>query len=559
MDRDAVVKYSDELILVQDSVDNRLLQIQTYLKVGLISDAGPKLQSFKEKYSADARALLLEAWLAMRQGRLEQALNLTNRSLGENENALAWQLRGRINYLLGRHQQAIDDLKTSKALQPSPTSRFLLARVYLGAGLTEDALTELKNTVDLPEAPIGTRKLMEQIYRDSGNTEALDRFYRETLGKLGDSIEWHNRAAAFAVTRGDIEEAEQLYRKAMQIAAERQGNPAGKTVNISDYRASLDGYLQTLLLAADSPSGTVTDTAKLNALFEVGGKLVDGTKPDVSAVAYLRMAEAKTKLGDKTGAIQYYRKSLDKVFQGQDRAFAREMLQRVRSAIGNDSAMDYCNDALKAGPNAVSANLAMFFMLNFEGQYNESLQYIDKCLAVSGSDREERLYFASRKARTLEDAYYRRPDKSYLRRIVSEYESLLSEMPNNMVVFNNLAYVLSLSDERLDDAMDYAGRALGAMPDNPSFLDTYGYVLYKNGKYKEADEYLQAALQQYMQSRISAPSDVHEHLGMVREALGQKAEALKAYEEALSVGRDTLAEAVRKRIEESIQRVNSAQ
>ncbi|MHC4212619.1 MAG: tetratricopeptide repeat protein [Planctomycetota bacterium] len=560
LNREDVKKYSEELLIIKDNPENRLLQIQTFLKSGLVNDVEPKLQSFKEKYAQDPRALLLEAWLAMRQGQLEKALDLINRSLSlsEDENALAWQLRGRVNYLLGKSQQAIDDFKKSKSLNSDPTTRFLLARAYLKAGLNQDALTELQNTIDHPHAPSGVRDLMEQVYLNSADKDALRRFYSQTLEKLDDSIDWHNRAGAFAVSEGDFDRAVALYGKALQIAIDRQQSPAMGTGNnrfmVSDYSAALDGYLHALLMAAGS-SSTNIGSAKLNRLFEVGSKFVDSKLPSVSAVAFLGMADAKMKINERQSALEYYKKAMDKAFGSKDRKFARRTLQRVDSAIGREAVTNYCSGSLKANPESASANMAMFFLMNLSEQYNKSLQYIDKCLSLSTSDRNERLFYSVQKANTLEAAYNKTSDSTYLGRIIAEYESLLSEMPKNIVVLNNLAYILSLKNERLQDALEYSRRAHESAPDNPGFMDTYGYVLYKNNKLQEADEYLQAALQQYLQDRISAPAEVYEHLGMVKEALGHKAEAVEAYEQALSIGKESLSEAARERIKTAIKRV----
>ena len=93
-------------------------------------------------------------------------------------------------------------------------------------------------------------------------------------------------------------------------------------------------------------------------------------------------------------------------------------------------------------------------------------------------------------------------------------------MPNNTSVLNNLAYMLALSNERLPDALKYAETVYSLMPNDPGVLDTYGYVLHKNGKHPEAAERLAAAVQQYEQNKVDAPPEVYEHLGMVKEALG---------------------------------------
>ncbi|MHC4423897.1 MAG: tetratricopeptide repeat protein, partial [Planctomycetota bacterium] len=142
------------------------------------------------------------------------------------------------------------------------------------------------------------------------------------------------------------------------------------------------------------------------------------------------------------------------------------------------------------------------------------------------------------------------------KKTIAVYESLLAEMPNNTIVLNNLAYMLAENNERLAEALEYAKRALEARPNNPSFLDTYAYVLYKNGKLPEADEFLQAAIQQYEQNKISVPGEIYEHLGTIKEKLGAQSEALAAYKQALEAGADELSEATRERIATAIGRLS---
>ncbi|MHC4148410.1 MAG: tetratricopeptide repeat protein, partial [Planctomycetota bacterium] len=161
-----------------------------------------------------------------------------------------------------------------------------------------------------------------------------------------------------------------------------------------------------------------------------------------------------------------------------------------------------------------------------------------------------------KKVELLTLAYIKTSDKNYLERGIDEYESLLVKVPNNTGVLNNLAYMLAENNERLDDALEYSRRAYQARPNAPGFLDTYSYVLYKKGRYEEAAEFLQSSLQQYEQQRTSAPPDVYEHLGMIKEELGSVTEALAAYKQALEVGTDELPEPVIERIKSAIDRLS---
>src|SRR5690606_31778335 len=74
------------------------------------------------------------------------------------------------------------------------------------------------------------------------------------------------------------------------------------------------------------------------------------------------------------------------------------------------------------------------------------------------------------------------------------YQQALKLDPHNPMVLNNYSYYLSLRGQRLDEALDMSGKTLEMKPDEPSYLDTYGWILYRQGKYEKAREYIQRAL-----------------------------------------------------------------
>jgi len=541
-DREAAQKYSDELLLLDENVENLLAQIQTFLNIGLVKEADLKLQSFKEKYPQESRALLLEAGLAMKKGQLKKALQLTNRNLeGNQDNAIAWRLRGQINLLMADYEQAISDLKLSKSLSDMPITRISLAKAYRHTASYEDAITELKNTIDIPGAPMEGRLLLEQIYVQLGRKETLNKFYDETLQKLPDSVLWYNRFGAFAMAEGQFDRAEELYGQAWQ-KSRNNGN--------GDITA-FNGYLRSLVLGAGTPGTGTWNPGKLDKLFEEGGKYVDG---NFAHIAFLGMAEAKLKLGDKATAVQYCRKAVDKA--GTSQFLVALTLQRMYALLGAEEAMAYCKERLEAEPDSLAANLAMFNLTKSNGQYNKAADYIDKCLRIVGPDSPQRVNYIMEKAGILTLAYNKTSDNNYLKKAIAEYESLLVEMPNNTSVLNNLAYMLASIDERLTEALQYAEHALQARPNSPDLLDTYAYVLHKSDRNAEAAESLQAALQQYESQQIRVPADVYEHLGMVNEKLGEKDKALTAYKEALQIGADDLSKATEQRIKSAIERLS---
>jgi len=227
--------------------------------------------------------------------------------------------------------------------------------------------------------------------------------------------------------------------------------------------------------------------------------------------------------------------------------------------LGSEEALRYCEEKLKADPDSLGANLAMFNLTKINGEYNKAIGYIDRCLQIIGTDSRRKLSYTMKKAEVLQLAYNRSSDNDYLEKAIATYESLLAEMPNNTGVLNNLAYMLAKEDVRLAEALEYARRAYETRPNDPGFLDTYSYVLYKNGRFAEADEFLQSALQQYELNKVSAPAEVYEHLGMIKEELGSGTEAIAAYKHALEVGADELSEAAKRRILSAVERLSQAE
>jgi tetratricopeptide (TPR) repeat protein len=129
-------------------------------------------------------------------------------------------------------------------------------------------------------------------------------------------------------------------------------------------------------------------------------------------------------------------------------------------------------------------------------------------------------------------------------------------MPSNTIILNDLAYFLAENNERLPEALQYARRALDEQPNNPGYLDTYAYVLYKKGDNSQAIEFVAASLQQYQQNNILVPAEVYEHKGLIKEALGMKNEAIAAYRLALDAGEDGLSQKARQRINKAIERLS---
>jgi tetratricopeptide (TPR) repeat protein len=111
------------------------------------------------------------------------------------------------------------------------------------------------------------------------------------------------------------------------------------------------------------------------------------------------------------------------------------------------------------------------------------------------------------------------------------YEKVLKIEPANVLVLNNYAYYLSLRGENLEKAEQMAKKAVEIEPDNSSYLDTYGWVLFRLGRYEEAKTWIARAIEKGEASAV-----VLEHYGDVLWKLNDRKEAVKYWEQAAEAG-----------------------
>lgn len=93
---------------------------------------------------------------------------------------------------------------------------------------------------------------------------------------------------------------------------------------------------------------------------------------------------------------------------------------------------------------------------------------------------------------------------------------------------NDLAYSWAQQGKNLDEAEALVKRALSAEPDNPSFLDSMGWVLYKRGKFAEA----LATLSKAAGPDAQADPIVLDHLGDTLYRLGDVGQAARRWRQA---------------------------
>lgn len=120
-------------------------------------------------------------------------------------------------------------------------------------------------------------------------------------------------------------------------------------------------------------------------------------------------------------------------------------------------------------------------------------------------------------------AWERRDD---IPRAEADFRRILVTQPDNVATLNALGYTLADRTGRYTEALELIDRARVAEPDNPAIIDSYGWVLYRLGRVRDALPQLRRAFVLQKDPEIAA------HLGEVLWVSGDKAEARRYFEEA---------------------------
>jgi len=140
-------------------------------------------------------------------------------------------------------------------------------------------------------------------------------------------------------------------------------------------------------------------------------------------------------------------------------------------------------------------------------------------------------------------------------------EYLIKKRPDNPSFYNDLGYIWADHDMKLDEAEKLIRRALEldrerrkksktfdpkTDHDSGAYLDSLGWVLFKQKNYKDAKD----ALLKAVEDKSAQHLEIFDHLGDVHLALGERDLAIKAWQKGIEVASETRRDQERKALVE---------
>lgn len=351
------------------------------------------------------------------------------------------------------------------------------------------------------------------------------------------------RNVAYVILLGDLyldgERYDDAYRTYMQVRAIDPENEALHLSLLNYYRKQddWDAYLQqtdTVLFHSDLPVDTrlsvlpyvvqilAEDSARLDTLMT---RLCDLYPND----ADLRKlySEILIHAGDYTRAQEQLEVAID---IAPDEDLWQRLFSILAEKNDNEALIEAARRAIAQSPDVGRYYLIIASSQLVAGRYDEAEATLQAGLDVPkiGSDPLMRSEFYT----LYGDIAFRRDmtDEAF-----AYYDKALENNPKNYGALNNYSYYLALLGRDLDKAERMSGEVIKANPENATYLDTYAWVYFKQGRYALARLYLKKAID----LSDEASAEMYEHYGDVLAVTGQEAEAVEWWKKALEAGGDS--------------------
>lgn len=195
-----------------------------------------------------------------------------------------------------------------------------------------------------------------------------------------------------------------------------------------------------------------------------------------------------------------------------------------------DLSIKICKDAISYIPDQPQFYFYLGVSEYMKEDYTSGLDALQKGVVYVD---EENVALLSDFYGQIGDLYYHleKLDSAFI-----TYDKALKYNPGNVGVLNNYSYFLSLAKKDLDKAERMSSMTVKAEPTNPTYLDTYGWVLFEQGAFTMAKIYIENAIKYSEEKKEEISSEVLEHYGDVLYKTDEPEKALEYWIKAKEKG-----------------------
>jgi len=208
---------------------------------------------------------------------------------------------------------------------------------------------------------------------------------------------------------------------------------------------------------------------------------IDSKNSDV----LLLMGDFKMLLREEDTACYYIRESL-KINPSPFNAWSK-LITSTLSRNKFDITINDAKMAIESHPNQPFPSLAIGIALNRKKEYAKALKELLKGKDLVFDDN----FLESNFLQEIGNSYY---GKEKFKISFDYYEMSIALDSNNFILLNNYSYYLALRKTNLERAEELMLKVIAKFPNNSTYLDTYGWVMFQLGSYSESEKFLFKAI-----------------------------------------------------------------
>jgi len=429
--------------------------------------------------------------------------------------------------MLYRRKEIKDALTTLRRLEPQDAEVLdLTARCYRELRMADSVQAVYTRLVVVDQDNTMAYSFLAGYYRQAEDLDSTIWAYRNITRLRPENYRNLNELAKLLTQNGDYEEAREVYRRSFDTKSSHVNIKAlinlGELYAITNQQDSaiitlkegLELSADNLLLNRTLVSTYLSMDSVLEALPYVR-KIVELSPTDFTASRRLGL------LYFSVDSLQ----SADSVFaslveSGDNHPMNHFYLGRIAGRSDNwEKARDEFVILTQISDSSYQSWIDLGFAYRRLGQSdNEIDTYLTGLSHMRDESSAINLSFA------LGAAY---EQSGEIDKAVMTFEEIIAHEPEHSPSLNYLGYMLADRGERLEYARKLIVQAVQLVPDNAAYLDSYGWVQYRLGNFREALTHLQRAVE------LDSDPIMFDHLGDTHHALGQMDEAREWWLKAL--------------------------
>lgn len=428
----------------------------------------------------------------------------------------------------GQPDEALDMLEGYLRKQPQGREPYeLLAEILHNLGRDDEITPKLEAAAEADPKNISLQFALAERYRESGQDERANTLLAELLKREGDPQVFGPLAASLLKER----KTDELI-KVIRDALDQPGGPqaiAAPLEAIAEDRKYADEVLAEALKAIEAdPEAFNDDARKVFAYIANKSENPDrlialdrlNVKHNPSPQSYRELVVDLFRNGHYEEAASTTRELIAK-YPDEQNAMIFGLLARSLYLDGKiEPALEAAREAQKRDADDQETLFLIGFLLGRADRNQEAIDHYQAILARFPNDDE-----ASKRARLGISAVYVGMDD--YEKGAKVLEEVLEQDPDDPHVNNDLGYLYADRGQHLEKAEAMIRKALEDEPTNTAYLDSLGWVLYRQGRFEEA----LVPLEQAAEDRIADPT-ILDHLGDVYYRLQRYEEAQDAWKSA---------------------------